>query len=349
MRNYTMVFMGVLLLGGCSWFYAPPSRVDNPIVEGVNFVGITVSNLDQTEKLLADSTNTYIVENSVIEDHPLLNKIAGRNEVTAKARLMRNVNAQVLLMQFDNPSLEAKSSPFVDANGPGIAHLAFQVLDKTETYQKILQGGAKHIGSKHMVENPKTHVSYAYVRDPDNILIEIEHVDITPLNLPAPPKNERRIRHISLATTDMDRAISFYSVLLETENPRRIGKYFHLSGEETDDITGIAESEMEMAWFQVRNLELEIIQYHNPEAKALKAPRPIDANGYNMIVFDVADLNVAHDKLVAAGGTIVTDTHTWNGGEIFFGRDPDGNLLGFQNLPEDSPFSAKNFRNNGLE
>lgn len=349
MRNYILVLLSCSMLGACSWFVTPPSRVDNPIIEGVNYVGVTVSDLDQTEKLYRESADIQVVLKGEFSDHPVINELAGRSGVSAKTRLMRGVNAQLLFMQFENPSEAARNYHSMDANGPGIAHLAFQVIDKTETYQLFLAGGATHIGSRDMVTNPKTHVSYAYVNDKDDIIVEIEHVNIEPLNLPKPPKNDRRIRHISLATMDMDRAVDFYSALLETEDPRRLGYFFHNEGEFLDKVSGLPESETEMAWFQVRNLELELIQYYNPEPKAPLSPKPIDATGYNMIVFDVTDLDAAKAKFVAAGGVMVTEPKMLNDGDVFFGRDPDGNLLGFQTLPMGSPFSAKNFKNNGLE
>ena len=121
-----------------------------------------------------------------------------------------------------------------------------------------------------------------------------------------------------------------------------------LSGEMVDDVSGIPGAKIEMAWFQLRNLELEIIQYHEPETPPLSEPRPFDALGYNMIVFDVTDLTAAREKLIAAGGEVVLETQSLQGGQIFFGRDPDGNLIGFQTLPADSPYSSKQFKDNGL-
>ncbi|MBU3004519.1 VOC family protein [Paraglaciecola arctica] len=349
MRQYILFISVASLLGACSWLVTPPSRVANPIVAGVHYVGVTVENLDKTQALYAESTDIQVVQEGEFADHPLLNQLAGREGVTAKTRLMKGVNAQLLFMQFNNPSDAAKNYPSMQANGPGIAHLAFQVDKKTQTYQAFLTAGATHIGSKEMMTNPKTHVSYAYVYDKDNIIVEIEHVDIDALDLPKPPKNDRRIRHISLATLDMDRAIDFYSELLETQNPRRVGHYLHNEGEFIDNVSGLPGSETEMAWFQVRNLELELIQYYHPEPKIPAIPKPVDATGYNMIVFDVTDVDAAKQLFSDAGGKLVTDIQQFNDGLGFFGRDPDGNLLGFQTIPNSSPFSAKNFKNNGIE
>jgi hypothetical protein len=68
-----------------------------------------------------------------------------------------------------------------------------------------------------------------------------------------------------------------------------------------------------------------------------------------MIVFDVNDLVAAEAKFVAAGGTLETLDPSLDDDTIFFGRDPDGNLLGFQDVPDSSVFSSQNFVNNGAE
>jgi catechol 2,3-dioxygenase-like lactoylglutathione lyase family enzyme len=309
---------------------------------------MTVSDIEATTKLYQDASQVERVKSKRIENDTTYQTLAQREQVSLTTQLIRSVNAQLLLMQFDSPSSEAQKSRSVDANAVGIAHLAFQAVDKTQTYEKFLSGGAEHIGSLEMMTNPRTHVSYAYVHDKDDLIIEVEHVDIEALELPQPPKNEIRIRHISLATANMERLIDFYSALLETENPRQSGYLFPNSGEFIDNVSGLPDSEVEFAWFQVRNLELEIIQYHNPEPENKLNTRPIDATGFNMIVFDVKDVARAKQLFLEAGGTLVMDAGHLAGEPVFFGRDPDGNLLGFQALSEASPYSAKNFKDNGL-
>ena len=215
-----------------------------------------------------------------MNDDPVMNTLAKRKGVKVKTSLMKSVNGQLQLMEFTHTSAQGKAAHFVDANGPGIAHVCFQVNQTTDTYAKFLAAGSKAIGSQEMVQvNPKNPVYYAYVRDPDNIMVEVEHVDVAALNLSTPPSNDYRIRHISIATQNMERAIGFYSELLETQNPRRAGRLLKLKGEKVDAITGFEQSKLEMAWFQVRNLELELIQYHHPVPQPSETLRPIDALG----------------------------------------------------------------------
>lgn len=345
MRNMIVACLSMAALVGCS--PGESGREDNPVVRGVHYVGVTVSDMDRSKSFYREVADLHEVDGVELHNHTVIEQLLGRSELSISTEVMKSVNAQLRLIEFDEPSPAAKNSRPVDVFGPGIAHLCFQVHDKTETYQKFLAAGGVHIGAREMWKNPKTQVSYAYGHDLDNAIVEIEHVDVAALNLDHPPKNDRRIRHISLATPDIDRAVDFYAHLLQEKMPRRTG-WFNPSGEAVDMVTGQADSELKFAWFQVRNLELEIIQYVSHPTKTPVNPRPIDALGYNMVMFDVTDLALLRERLLAAGGSIVSEDNTLDGHPVLFARDPDGNLIGFQKLPDESPLSANKFLDNGL-
>ena len=191
-------------------------------------------------------------------------------------------------------------------------------------------------------------VYYAYANDPEGILVEIEEVDVAALELETLPKHNFRLRQISLATPDMDRILAFYSELLEEQHPRRIGKWLSLSGDKIDAISGLPESKLEMAWFQTRNLEIEIVQYHSHPPKSDKAERPLNAHGYNLIMFEVADLSRLKTRLQSVGADIILEHHDLDGLPVLFTRDPDGNLLGFQPSDINNALSGAKFKNNGI-
>lgn len=331
------------LLVGCFW--QQPSRPDDAVVSGVNYVGLTVADINRAEEFYSGVANVSKVDASEFASKPIFDMLAGRAGVKVATSLMRSSNAQIRLMQFEQPSAAAKAANNVKVYGPGIAHMAFQVAKTTNTYKRFLNAGGTHIGHPDIQLNTRTKVAYAYAYDLDNTIIEIEEIDVEALDLPEPPKNEYRIRHISLATPDIERAADFYATLLQVTNGRRAGP---LTGEAAVNVTGEKGAEMEFAWFQVRNLELEIIQYVSHPTERAKMPRPVDASGFNMIVFDVTDMAALRARFVAAGGTIVLENKTLDGSDILFGRDLDGNLLGFQKLPQTSVLSAKNFADNGL-
>ena len=324
-----------------------PDRSD-AIIRGVNYVGISVSDLDKATDFYTKPADLKSVHDTVIKDSAVLDKLAAREGVAVQSRLLKSVNAQLRLMKFEHPSELAASTPVEEIQGSGFSHVCFQALKETNLYQHFLQAGGAPLGILGMVQlNPRNPVDYAYLRDPDGTIFEVEHVDVAALDLETPPKNDYRLRHVAIATPDVDRAANFYSVLLEEPDPRRVGGSGGFGGKKVDQLSGLSDAKIRMAWFQIRNVEFEIGQYlsHTPETPDVA--RPLDALGYNMVVFDVTSLDAAKEKLIEAGGTVVSEVEILDGGEIFFGRDPDLNLLGFQVLPAESAYSAKNFKDNG--
>ena len=324
----------------------PSTRPANPLVTGVNFIGLTVSDIEKATSLYLAGGGMYVAEDNLDNTHfthAFDNSTAAAN--LTETRLLRSANAQLLLMETQSSSPVAP----VPVNGPGIAHICLQVNQQTQAYQTFLMKGSRPIGDAEMQQiNPENPVYYGYVQDPDGVTVEIEHVDVSALKLDTPPKHQYRIRHVSLATPNMQRLIDFYSVLLEEQNPRRVGRLIQLSGDKLDAISGLAGSEIEMAWFQTRNLELEIFQYHSHPTSEKVPVRPADALGYNVIMFEVSDIEAVADMLEQLGATITQKPTDIIDGKVMYARDPDNNLLGFQQLNPVSPFSAQRFKDNGI-
>ena len=332
------------VLSACGGSGPEPIDRTQTVVRGVNYVGLAVSNLSEAEAFYSNGANLQRVEVTPLEDITTILDVLDASGTLTDARLMRSVNAQLLMMEFvDAPAI----SP-VPVEGPGIMHVCYQVAKSTNAYQAFLSDGASTIGDDDMVQlNPKNPVEYAYVLDRDRAVVEVEHVDIEALNLPEPPEHTHRVRQVALSTPDINRIVAFYSTLLEEPKPRRAGRLFAFGNENVDRVSGLEGSKIKMAWFQVRNLELEVIQFESHPTAAPETPRPLDALGYNMIVFEVSNIEAARTKLIDAGGVLVGDTAPTSDGEIFFGRDPDGNLLGFQTLEDTSVLSSQNFEDDG--
>ncbi len=351
MKLSTITLGAAFLLAACGGPQTSELPEDS-VIKGVSYVGATVSDLDKTAELYSSSVDLAVVDDTPIGENPLFDQLAGRDGVEADTRMMRSVNAQVRFMSFANQSEAAKATPHMDVQGPGIMHVCYQVDQETNAYDKFLAGGAQYLGDRELQQlNPMNPVFYGYSRDFDGLIAEIEQVDIAQLDLPTPPKNKYRIRHVALATPDIDRLIGFYSVLLGQPEPRRFGQwpFFRMGGEKSDKVGGLEGGEGQAAWFQIRNLELEMFEFHSHPTEDRETPRPIDAFGYNMIVLNVSDMAAARELFEKAGGTVVTEPGPMDGGEIMFGRDPDGNLIGLQTAPTDALVSSRNFKNNGIE
>ncbi len=314
--------------------------MDAKVIRGVSYVGLAVSDVDQSAAFYGEAARLEEVARDRLEKSAALDVLAGREGVAVESVLLASTNAQTRLMKFDDVSESSVPGP-VPVNGPGVAHVCYQSDGKLETYQKFIAAGAKTRGNPELVVlSPRNPVVYAYAHDPDGIMFEVEHIDVAAAETAR--EGFYRIRHVSLASPDIDRAVAFYSKLLETPSPRRAGGENGLAGEPFDQVSGLPGTRLLMAWFSVRNLELEIVEYlsHPPEPAA---PRPVDAPGYNMIVFDTWNLDAAKKLLVEAGGTVETGPEPMDGGTILFGRDPDGNILGFLATEPDSVMSSSRF------
>ena len=335
--NKLAVFGVVLLLIGCSKPVLEDRLADKSIFRGVAFVGMTVSDAQSAKAFydyvfgLAEDTSSSEIPNGLLP-------AGAENGSTYTSAVLRSTNAQLML--FDFPERDGRENA-VAVQGPGIAHVCYQMDKRLAAYQKALEKGATHIGDIDMVKlSPMKPVEYAYVHDHDGIMFEVEHVDMEKLGDEVRPSVDRRIRHVSFATSDIDRLVGFYAKFMGVKKPRRADK---LSSSKVDKVSGLPDSELSMGWIQVGNLELEFVQYHSHPVDPRKEPRSIDSLGYNMIVLDVADVSRATELLLAAGGTLLPTGEGRDSEAIVFGRDIDGNLLGMANFPENSRFSADSF------
>jgi catechol 2,3-dioxygenase-like lactoylglutathione lyase family enzyme len=313
----------------------------------VNYVGVTVADTGESAEYYQSVFDAARLEEGDFPANELPTEIASGLDDEGRSLLVRSSNAQLRLMSFGEAGFASGHSA-VPVQGPGIMHVCFQALQETNVYARALEAGAQPIGAKELVAlSSRNPVKYGYIKDQHGIITEVEEVDVSQLDLPEPPKNDYRMRHVALATPNVDAMVQFYSAFLGGQEPRRVGNWFGISSENVDKVSGLEGSEIEMAWFQIRNLELEIAQYHSHETERPATPRPLNAPGYNMIMFDVSDLDAARQRLLDAGGELTGESASLDGTPTLFGRDPDGNLIGMQKLPASSAYSAQNFTDNG--
>jgi len=335
-------------LGGCSLLASNPEQELDEVFVGVNYVGVAVADVETAAKFYQTAFEAERVADDALDLSEWPFELHGSASVEARSILVRSSNAQLRLMAFGDGGQTGMIGDAVSVKGPGVAHVCFQAVQESEPYAKALAAGASPIGAEELVAlSSRNPVKYGYITDTNGIITEVEEVDIAQLDLPEPPKNTHRMRHVAFATPDLDAMTEFYSALLGGQEPRRIGHWIRISGENVDKVSGIAGSEIEMAWFQLRNLEIEIAQFHSHPTDRQEAPRSFAAPGYNIVMFDVTDLDIAQQRVIDAGGTIVGKSASIDGAVTVFARDPDGNLLGLQSLEPSSIYSARNFDGNG--
>ncbi len=338
-RRWT-VLAALVFLAGCA---APGKAPDlatvspGPLVKGVSYVGISVSDLDKSAEFYRSSVGLVEVDRSRIAGNAAIQDIAGRRNAVAETRLLKGGNAQIRLMRFQDRSPSAIATSPMPVQGPGITHVCHQSPASKPLYSRFVSAGAKPVtrGGQPIRLVPEVPVRYIYARDPDGVMFENEILE------GEPPPFDHRISHVAIATIDLEKTVKFYTALLGREPRERRANLARPTLDQAADLDNVKVS---VAWYTIGNLELEIWQYLSPAPVPLASPRPVDALGYNMIVLDVSDVEAAAAKLVAGGGRIESKPAPMSGGRIAFGRDPDGNLIGLQSVAAQSVFSSSNFQ-----
>ncbi len=331
----TLIAFGAVAAGGCSSTTAEAALQtnDGPVVRGISYIGISVSNIDRTAEYFAGAGGLLEVDQSELRAIAL-DRIAGK-KISAKTRTLRSNSGQIRLMQFDRPAAAAQAAGVVPVQGPGITHVCFQSPDSKPIFPKFVAAGGKPLSrTGDLVQlRPDVPVKYAYLRDADGTMIEIEQLLLDNLTF------DHRMRHVAIASLNIDRTVAFYSAVLG-KAPRE--RRSNLVNKTLDVTANVDDLKLDVAWFQVGNLELEIWEYLNPAPIPPTEARPLEALGHNMVVFDVSDPALALKRLEEAGGLRVAAPSPMDGGQIAFGRDPDGNLIGFFRPGSDSsPFSTQ--------
>ena len=246
---------GAFFLVACGRPPLEERLADEALFEGVSFIGMTVSDPDHSAEVYgtAFGVERHAHHHNDLSELLTVASQPGEQTVLLDSAL-KTTNAQLLMFTPKGNSAGAA----VPVNGPGIAHVCFQLDEELNAYQRFLDAGASVIGDPEMVKlSPINPVRYAYVHDPDGMVIEVEHVNMAIAGLFQEVAVDRRIRHVSLATGDIDRLMKFYQTLLVVEKPRRSPK---LVSEKMDRVSGLPGSELYMGWMHIGNVEVEFVQ-----------------------------------------------------------------------------------------
>ncbi|OYY78984.1 MAG: hypothetical protein B7Y43_03680 [Sphingomonas sp. 28-62-20] len=199
-------------------------------------------------------------------------------------------------------------------NRAGIRHFCIQNHDITPLAAAV----AAHGGS--LIAPPLdlgTGNQYAYARDPEGSIMEIEGLPYAPIAEPT------WLAHVALVTRDMEPAIAFYAALLGTELKSR-GRFG--PGPQFDRMGGLVDAQIEGAWLPAGNLQLELWQFHAPQSPA-EATRHLLDPGYSRLCLESDDLDADAARLVALGGALLSGCLESKQLRTILGRDPEGNLV----------------------
>ena len=300
-------------------------RTSGTAIKGIHHIGISVADVAASSAFLEDAANlTRVGEGS-------FSGTGIASSTPSASTIMKGPNAYVELMQFNSQTPEP-----VPVEGPGFTHLCFQSPSERLMYNGFKDAGATAVSwGEGPVDLGGYGVHYAYLRDPDKTMYEVEQVD-------RPPFGEQVwIGHVALASHDMDRLVEFYSDVFGIGPYRRVNK---ATGPRVDEVTGLKDARMRAAWFNVANMVLEIWEFVNPVTPDTSAARPFEKVGYNKFAFEVSNLTKEMTRLKARGVNFASEPLATPIGVEAYATDPDGNRFSLVQL-DDSLLSIDQLKN----
>ena len=299
-----------------------PATLFPSTIKGIHHIGIAVSDVEESVNFYQSVT--------ALERHKQDNIAGYLPEPCENSAVLKGPNGHLQLMQFAGDTDLTE----VPVAGPGVTHLCLQSPAEDALFNQFLTNGATSVskGGQPIDLNGQG-VHYGYARDADNIMFEIEQL--------AEPRFEGPIwiAHIALVTPDLDRSVAFYRHLLGVETYGHANK---VMGKRFDEVTGIEDVRVRVAWFNTGNMVLEIWEYVNPRTPDPDEPLPFSKLGYNKIALEVDDLHAELLRIKHMGVECLNEPEEVNGvTEIYF-RDPDGNLLSLLEPTDNAQVSVSN-------
>lgn len=281
-------------------------------VLGIHHVGMSVSNLSEAVSFYQSTASLEKIGQNTIGGW-----LPRRPE---KSAVLKGPNGYLQLMQFvTSETVDKDEVPVLPVQGPGVTHVCFQSPARARLYDKFMNAGATSVSrADPPIDLNGRGCEYAYVRDADGIMFEVEQLDEPGFAGPI------WIAHIALVSHDIDRLVDFYQNLFGIEPYRRADK---LGGPRWNEVTGLEDVRVRAAWFNTGNMVLELWEYVQPKTLPPGEPLSFDQIGYNKIAFEVSDLPQERARLEQAGVNFLSGATEENGISEIYAHDPDGNLF----------------------
>ncbi len=149
--------------------------------------------------------------------------------------------------------------------------------------------------------------------------------------------NIQRFRHVALVVRDLDRMVEFYTRLLGL----KLKRTFEIESEEFRKGIGVKNAKAKGAHLMVpdSNVEIELFQFID-NLRVKEKTSVANMIGYRHMAFIVDDLDKTVETLKGKGVELFSDPITVNepesvrGFRFVYFRDPEGNIIELNKLPE---------------
>ncbi len=283
------------------------------MITGIHHTGLVVRDLDAAIAFYAAGADFAVVSRFAITDTPATRELLQVPDAAGEAALLRGTLGCIELFAFAANRARPECRPAVSQ--AGIRHICVQgALDEVLFSRLADAGAAWHARPSGL----GTGNLYAYIRDPEGNILEVEGV-------PWAPAGEPRAwyAHTALVTPDIDRLSAFYA--------RVTGAPVHRRGSfgpdvKFDVVGGFENARFHGAWLRTANAELEFWQYLEPETSPEPRRRVSDL-GWNHLCFETDDLAADIARLTADGVEFHGPAMDFGGASVAYARDPDGNVF----------------------
>jgi len=294
-------------------------------VIGFNHIGVSVSDLNASITLYTEAASLE-VDHSKRLSNSEAEKASGFENTPIDRAVLAGPNGYLELSQYESSvSGQAEEIP---VQGPGMTHFCFQSPTTQNLYGRFKERGAIPVSrGTEPVDLGGYGVYYAYERDADGIMFETEHLNEPHFEGPI------WLSHIAVVTHDIDRLVEFYENVIGFEPTRRSDK---VTGPTFDEVADYDGTFIRAAWFNMRNMILELWQFVNPVTPEAGPPIPFEKIGYNKFAFETSDIQSDYKRLVESGVQFLSEPVETDASTEVYGRDPDGNLFSLIQPTEDS-------------
>ncbi|MFP6582927.1 MAG: VOC family protein [Candidatus Hydrogenedentota bacterium] len=292
------------------------ARSSTSSVIGFNHIGVSVSDLKASIAFYSEATSLEVDQSKRLSNSAA-ERASGFGNTPVDRAVLSGPNGYLELFQYE-ASLAGPVEE-IPVQGPGITHVCFQAPTQRDLYGRFKGLGATVVSrGTEPVDLGGYGVYYAYERDADGIMFETEHMDEPHFEGPV------WLSHVALVSPDIDRLVEFYTKIIGFEPTRRSDK---VTGPRFDEVADHDDTFIRAAWFNMRNMILELWQFVNPATPETRAPIPFEKIGYNKFAFEVIDIQSDYDRLTKSSVEFLSEPVETDASTEVFGRDPDGNLF----------------------
>lgn len=293
------------------------------MILGIHHTGLCVADLDRALAFYTGFGSFSLQERFIVPDSEEGRAALGVADAGREVALLRGLTGWLELQCFQACPTAAQTAPQV--HHAGIRHLCVIARDAMPAYDAMLRAGA----SSHAPPSGLgTGALYAYLRDPESNIVELEGAPWA-----AGLEHSPWYAHTAIVTPDIDRMVAFHEHLT--------GSHCHSSGSfgpgrRFDRVAGLDGIEFDGAWLRCGNGQVEIWRYRVPQTAPVP-PRDTSALGWNHLCFESDDVDAEHSRLAAAGVEFLGAPSDGRFSRCCFGRDPDGNVFELMTPLADRP------------